>query len=178
MRGRGWGYGASSPGRRCPHWFDMSFVRRALPIIFLAVLCEPAAVSAQSPEAADTDRTRSKTGFVLDLSAVEEACADDDRNSSVSNEIIVCAQVQDPRDYVLRSREEARTDYAASTMDAGNPQAPDLSPPPCVPSLISFCPKLGMPVPKSIETDFSKLPEAPAGSDADRISQGLAPRSD
>ncbi|WP_168157376.1 hypothetical protein [Erythrobacter sp. QSSC1-22B] len=116
------------------------------------------------------------SGFILDLTLVENACDDADPDAIVSNEIVVCAQVQDQTEYVLKSREEASNDYAASTMDVGNPQAPDLSPPPCVPSLISFCPKLGGPVPRSIETDFSRLPEAPAGSNADRISQGLAPK--
>ncbi|WP_145916889.1 hypothetical protein [Erythrobacter sp. QSSC1-22B] len=143
------------------------------------MIVSPAPDFAQAADAANlanVDATTGETGFVLDLKLVENACADADLETTISNEIVVCAQVQDQRDYVLQSREEARQDYATSTMDAGNPLAPDLSPPPCVPSLISFCPKLGGPVPRSIETDFSKLPEAPAGSDADRISQGLAPQ--
>lgn len=103
---------------------------RALLIICLAVLCDPATAFAQSADTADTARTIGESGFVLDLILIENDCADAEHDAIISNEIVVCAQIQDQRDYVLKSREEARNDYAASTMDVGNPQAPDLSPPP------------------------------------------------
>ncbi|WP_145916818.1 hypothetical protein [Erythrobacter sp. QSSC1-22B] len=157
---------------------DMSFVRRTVLIIHVGILFSSAPALAQSgdtEDSADKDGAAAETGFVFDLSPVERTCSNSDLNATISTEIIVCAQVEDPGDFVLRCREEARNNYAARTMDVGNPQAPDLSPPPCVPSVISFCPKLGAPVPRSIETDFSKLPETPTGSDADRISKSLAP---
>lgn len=95
-------------------------------------------------------------------------------------EIVVCAKEQEQSQFRIRTDEQAEDDYAARTMNAGDPRPPDVSGPGifrgpptigglCIPGL-QKCPP-----PPAIEVDFSLLPEAPAGSDADRIARGLPP---
>lgn len=101
--------------------------------------------------------------------------------SAKSDEIVVCATIQNQDQFRYSGSEAARDRYAAETMYAGDPQAPDVAGPGifrgpatvgrlCVPGL-QKCPP-----PPAITVDFSQLPEAPPGSDADRIARGLAPR--
>ena len=91
-------------------------------------------------------------------------------------EIVVCAEEQEQSQFRLRSDEQAEDDYARATMDKGAPRAPDVAGPGIFrgPATVSF----GKPPPPAYIVDFSQLPEAPPGSDADRIGQGLAPRGD
>ncbi|MGB3754072.1 MAG: hypothetical protein WA954_09265 [Parerythrobacter sp.] len=90
--------------------------------------------------------------------------------------IVICAPVpEDPDRYRLRSKAAAEDDYARRTMDKGNPQAPSFAAPPCVPTLLTWCPKFGSPPPPATLIDVTALPQAPPGSDADRIARGLPP---
>lgn len=98
-------------------------------------------------------------------------------------EIIVCAEEpEDPDKYRIRSPKTAEDDYAAATMNKGNPQAPDPCGPMCgifqgPPTVGGLC-GIGLnpcPPPPAYFVDFTKLPEAPPGSDADRIARGLPP---
>ncbi len=98
-------------------------------------------------------------------------------------EIIVCAEEpEDPDKYRIRSSEKAEDDYAAATMNKGNPQTPDPCGPMCgifqgPPTVGGLC-GIGLnpcPPPPAYFVDFTKLPEAPPGSDADRIARGLTP---
>lgn len=99
------------------------------------------------------------------------------------DEIVVCAQgPDDPEQHRLRSREEAQDDYAARTMNRGNPQTPDPCGPNCGifsgPATVGGLCGIGLnpcPPPPAYFIDFSTLPEAPPGSDADRIARGLPP---
>lgn len=95
-------------------------------------------------------------------------------------EIVVCAKEQEQSQFRIRSDRQAEDDYARETMFANDPQAPDVAGPGifngkatiggmCIPGL-QKCPP-----PPAISVDFSALPEAPPGSDADRIARGLAP---
>lgn len=97
-----------------------------------------------------------------------------------SGEIVVCAREQEQSQFRVRSDGEAENDYARETMFAGDPQAPDVAGPGifrgpptvgglCIPGL-QPCPR-----PPAITVDFAALPEAPPGSDADRIARGLPP---
>ncbi|MCL4672830.1 MAG: hypothetical protein KJZ64_07810 [Sphingomonadaceae bacterium] len=96
------------------------------------------------------------------------------------DEIVVCAKEQEQSQFRIRSDKQAESDYARETMYAGDPQAPDVAGPGifrgpatiggmCIPGL-QKCPR-----PPAIEVDFADLPEAPPGSDADRIARGLPP---
>lgn len=98
-------------------------------------------------------------------------------------EIIVCAEEpEDPDKHRIRSSKQAEDDYAAATMNKGNPQAPDPCGPMCgifqgPPTVGGLC-GIGLnpcPPPPAYFVDFTKLPEAPPGSDADRIARGLPP---
>lgn len=98
---------------------------------------------------------------------------------STGEGIVVCAMLEDQEQFRLRSDEQAEDDYARETMYANDPQAPDVAGPGIFkgPATASGCiPGITCPPPRAIDVDFSALPEAPPGSDADRIGQGLAPR--
>lgn len=96
------------------------------------------------------------------------------------DEIVVCAADEDQDQFRVRSDREAEDDYARETMDKGDLRPPDVAGPGifrgpatvgglCIPGL-QKCPP-----PPAIVVDFSALPEAPPGSDADRIARGLPP---
>lgn len=95
-------------------------------------------------------------------------------------EIVVCAADPDQNQFRVRSDRDAEDDYARATMDKNAPRAPDVAGPGifrgpatvgslCIPGL-QKCPP-----PPAIVVDFAALPEAPPGSDADRIARGLPP---
>ncbi|WP_374406999.1 hypothetical protein [Pelagerythrobacter sp.] len=97
------------------------------------------------------------------------------------DEIVVCARLEEQSQFRVRSDDEAENEYAAETMNRGNPPAPDVGGPGifrgpatvgklCIPGL-QKCPP-----PPAYIIDFDALPDAPPGSDADRAARGLAPR--
>ncbi len=95
--------------------------------------------------------------------------------------IVICAPApEDPDRYRLRTKEEAEDDYARRTMNKGNPQGPDPCGPMCgifkgEPTAGGFCGLNRCPPPPAIFVDVTALPQAPPGSDADRIARGLPP---
>lgn len=93
-----------------------------------------------------------------------------------SDEIVVCAEEQEQSQFRIRSDERAEDDYARETMHEGNPPAPDVAGPGIFKGKATF--GFGAPPPPALIIDFSALPEAPPGSDADRISKGLPPLGD
>lgn len=98
-----------------------------------------------------------------------------------SDEIVVCAEEQEQSQFRLRDDARTEDDYARETMNEGNPQAPDVAGPGIFrgKATASGCIKgLTCPPPRAIDVDFAALPEAPPGSDADRIAQGLPPLGD
>ena len=98
----------------------------------------------------------------------KKKCEDQD-----SDEIVVCAEEQEQSQFRIRSDERAQDDYARETMNEGNPPAPDVAGPGIFRGKATF--GFGAPPPPALIIDFSELPEAPLGSDADRISKGLPP---
>ena len=110
-----------------------------------------------------------------------EQCEEEQDASTISRTIVVCREiVEDNSNYYSGSREDARNRYAEETQYADTLSTPDVSGPGifkgpptvgglCIPGL-QKCPP-----PPALIIDVTALPQAPAGSDADRISRGLPP---
>ena len=111
---------------------------------------------------------------ILDLTVHKPGCVRDPATAS-TDAIVVCAGPVDQDRYRLYDLDEATDRMAERTARSGDPRAPDLRPPPCVPSLMSMCMGMGKSLPAAVLIDFDALPDAPPGSDADRIAQGVAP---
>lgn len=95
-------------------------------------------------------------------------------------EIVVCGVDPDQDQFRVRSDRDAEDDYARETMYQNDLRPPDVAGPGifrgpatvgglCIPGL-QKCPP-----PPPIVVDFAALPQAPPGSDADRIARGLPP---
>ena len=138
-------------------------------------LCICASTPAHSRQQADPPAQRQVQGPPVGRDAqvgdVDPRCRDDQDAARISGEIVVCRTLRDP-DERYSSREESANRYAAATAHRGD--APDFRPPPCVSSLLTWCPKFGKPGPPALIVDVAALPEAPPGSDADRIGRGIA----
>ena len=107
-----------------------------------------------------------------------EDCSSELEAAILSGEIVVCRRKQDQRQYRTVPREAAQRRYAEETAFKNDPKTPDF---------ILDCQDQGWPVgcvrfggvpPKALIIDVTALPEAPPGSDADRISRGLPPLGD
>lgn len=111
--------------------------------------------------------------------ASEDQCRRDSEAAIVSGEIVVCGS-RPREDQRITSREEAQNRYAAATQGGSTPDVagPGIfrGPPTfsgiCVPGIFN-CPKAA-----AVFVDVTALPQAPPGSDADRIGRGLAPLGD
>ncbi len=110
-----------------------------------------------------------------------EQCQREADAAIISREIVVCREIVDDR-YRYRTTSDAAAEarYARETMYANDPQAPDVAGPGifrgpatigslCIPGL-QKCPP-----PPALMIDVTALPQAPSGSDADRIARGLPP---
>ena len=104
-----------------------------------------------------------------------EDCSEEQEAALLSGEIIVCRRRSDLDEYGYdKARAERR--YARETMNKGNPSAPDVFGIPdhgVVAARGCFIPPC--PPPPAYIIDFESLPDAPPGSDADRIARGLPP---
>lgn len=110
-----------------------------------------------------------------------EQCEREVEAATISREIVVCREiVEDSQRYRTGSDSESEDRYARETMYANDPQAPDVAGPGifrgpatvgglCIPGL-QKCPP-----PPALMVDVTALPQAPPGSDADRIARGLPP---
>lgn len=114
------------------------------------------------------------------LRTTEEECARQREAAVVSGEIVVCGARPGQTDPRYSSREDAQNRYAEQTAFRDDPATPDVAGPGifrgpatvsgvCVPGLFN-CPK-----PPALMVDVTALPQAPPGSDADRIARGLKP---
>ena len=77
----------------------------------------------------------------------------------ISGEIVVCGMQTDDRTYRILSDDKAEQRYAEETMDEGLILAPDFSPPPCTPNLLTWCPKLEGSGAPTAPIDLEALPE-------------------
>jgi len=109
-------------------------------------------------------------------------CEEDIDAATVTGEIIVCRQLGDDQSfYYSGSRDAARQRYAEETAFAGDILAPDVAGPgifrgPATVGGLCFIPPC--PEDPALIIDVEALPEAPEGSDADRIARGLPPADD
>jgi len=146
------------------HW-------RAASLVVLGLLV-PAPLAAQDgpPETIDIlVPPEEYQGPLEDCSAEQEA-------ASISGEIVVCRRRQDG-DAFGYDGGRAERDYATETMNKGDPRAPDMFGIPDHGIVVArgcFIPPC--PPPPALIIDVEALPEAPPGSDADRMGQGLSPR--
>lgn len=144
------------------------------------------AASKTASETAPNTDVPPSSGLVIDILApVPEAPYDPGYEAEcerladagiISGEILVCARRRDDSEF--RTTQDSQKRYAEETAFAGDPQAPDVAGPgifrgPATVSGQCFIPPC--PPPKAIFIDVTALPEAPRGSDADRIGRGLPP---
>lgn len=89
-------------------------------------------------------------------------------------EIVVCAELEEQSQFRVESSGDL--DPTGAGARGGGPRAPDVGhvyPPGMVSVSGCFIPPCPPPMPKII--DLKAIPEAPPGSDADRVARGLAP---
>ena len=93
---------------------------------------------------------------------------------TLGGEIVVCGQAEDQSKYRVQSSGDL--DPTGAGARGGGPRAPDLGTvyPGMVVARGCFIPPCPPPMPVLI--DLKALPDAPPGSDAERVGQGLAPR--
>lgn len=111
--------------------------------------------------------------------STEEACKRQREAAVISGEIVVCgsAPAQDQR---ITSREEAQNRYAEATKGGSTPDVagPGIFRGPATVSGICIKGFFNCPKPPALMVDVTSLPQAPPGSDADRIARGLPPRGE
>ena len=88
-----------------------------------------------------------------------------------SGEIVVCASDQDNEKFRVRPTSEIDPD-SKEALDDGVPRAPDLADSCKKAGQDKACLGFGSVPPPAYFIDFDDLPDAPEGSDADRISKG------
>jgi hypothetical protein len=103
--------------------------------------------------------------------AQAQQCEDSADAGTLSGEIVVCRDLGDDGTGLTGNRKETQKRYAEETAFKDAPRAPEAFGIPDNGKGIGFG---GVPPPAYI-VDFKTLPTAPAGSDADRIAQGLPP---
>lgn len=173
---------------------------RFYPSLFLlaSLLAFPVAVAAQSDAAVTQDETSASAEDVgadaaqtepasaanrfgnVNLSvtvprnesdrAVAEKCEREAEAGKVAGEIVVCRQLGEASDGSWDS-EKWKKEYAERTAFKGAPATPNTFGIPNHGNPIGF----GKAPPPAIFIDVEALPEAPEGSDADRIARGLPP---
>jgi len=117
------------------------------------------------------------------MRSTEEECRRQREAAVISGEIVVCGSRPGEVSPRYSSNEEAENRYAAKTAFRDDPATPDVAgrgifrgPATvsgiCVPGIFN-CPK-----PPALIVDVRALPQAPPGSDADRIARGLPPQGE
>lgn len=114
-----------------------------------------------------------------------EECRRQQEAAMLREEIVVCGTPDDQSEYRTVSRKDAQARYARETNTQGAFGAPDYAPDVAGPGIFRGKPTIGgicMPLscPRAMPRmiDLTALPEAPPGSDADRIARGLPPVGD
>lgn len=151
---------------------------RILPGLTLA-FCGPLAAQAEQESQQGTPPDRIDLLIPPAEEAPLEDCSAEQEAASISGEIIVCRRRSDGSQYGY-DKEAAQNRYARETMNAGDLRTPNVDGPGIFqgPATVGGICGIGLnpcPPPPAYIIDFSTLPDAPPGSDADRISRGLPP---
>lgn len=162
----------------------LAFVAQPLAAQDDAAVTQNAEEAAEQAEAAPPPPPRTRPRERLDLSVtvprnesdqlLQEDCEEEADAARIANEIIVCRQLGEASDgswnkedwerrYAERTQGNAQADVAGGGIFRGEATVGGMCfIPPCPPEA-------------AIMIDVEALPEAPPGSDADRISRGLPP---
>jgi len=105
---------------------------------------------------------------------LEQDCDEEAEAARIANEIIVCRRRGEATDGSW-DKERWERDYAARTKGATNPDVAGGGIFRGKPTVSSLCVIPPCPAEAAIMIDVEALPEAPPGSDADRIARGLPP---
>lgn len=110
---------------------------------------------------------------------VDRSCLRKQEAAIISGEIIVCGE-RERSDDLPYDREGAENRYAMRTRNEGTLPTPDVAGDgifrgPATISGVCIPGVFNCPDPPALIIDVTALPQAPPGSDADRISKGLAP---
>lgn len=143
-----------------------------LAALIIVAACTPA--FSQDQPAVTAEQVAERAQKAYGPPPPEPACA-----PAEGDEIVVCARQQDNSLFRVKSSSELDPESEEALKD-GLPRAPDVAGPGiftgpatvgklCIPGL-QKCPP-----PPAIIIDFSALPEAPEGSDADRVGKGEIP---
>jgi hypothetical protein len=100
-----------------------------------------------------------------------QECEDRADAGAISGEIVVCRQIGEDPANLFSNPEEARRRYAEATANKNSPPPPNVFGIGNHGNSIGF----GSVPPPALMIDVGALPQAPAGSDADRIARGLPP---
>lgn len=143
--------------------------------------------SVGSPSEDETDFSDDRINLLITVPRSEPSaaqireCEERIEAGEISGEIVVCRQLgDDPDNYYSGSREEAQRRYAEETAFQNDPQTPYVCGPFCgiftgPPTVSDLCIIPPCPGEPALIIDVEALPEAPPGSDADRIARGLPP---
>jgi hypothetical protein len=108
-----------------------------------------------------------------------KACADQTERGVVAGEIVVCRELPaDTSQLYSGSREAWLKDYAERTQNAGTLPPPDVAGPGIFrgePTVSGLCFIPPCPKDPALIIDVEAIPLPPAGSDAERVAQGLTP---
>lgn len=136
-----------------------------------ASAAEPAAEPAPEPP----QRPRINVLVTVPRGEVNQAqaqeCVDRADAGTISGEIVVCRQIGEDNSALTGDRTATQKRYAQETAFKGATPPPDMFGIPDNGKGIGFG---GVP-PPAVFIDVEALPQAPAGSDADRIARGLPP---
>ena len=146
---------------------------RVYSIVLLAILAAPVAAQEASPGrpvTAEEAIANAKEVYGPPDTRAKETCPP----HRAGAEIVVCAEIEEQGQFRVQSSGDL--DPAGAGARGGVPRAPDVgtSYPGAVVARGCFIPPGPPPMPKII--DLKVIPEAPPGSDADRVARGLAPR--
>ncbi|MFA9199738.1 MAG: hypothetical protein ACEQR8_00925 [Cypionkella sp.] len=142
---------------------------RALALALAMVAAPALAQSAPASVTADQAIAAAREAYGPPDSRARPACPP----QAPGGEIVVCGEVEDPSQFHVRSSSELDPTRAGARDNV--PRAPDVGTvyPGVVVARGCFIPPCPPPMAKII--DLKAIPEAPPGSDADRVARGLAP---
>lgn len=161
----------SSAARPFSRFWYVSF----LSLIAAAPLAAQDAAEVPAEEAAEPETSDQFSGIDLSITVpkseadqlIDRDCERENEAGKVTGEIVVCRSKGEASDGSW-DMEEFEARYAEKTKGMSTPNTFGI---PNHGNPIGF----GSPPPPAIIVDFDALPEAPAGSDADRIARGLPP---